>query len=232
MALVKFGGGVVGMSGSIAGTTFARNRSGSYARAKTKPINPNTTLQNLVRATFAMLSARWAQTLTEAQRTAWNLYASSVSMKNRLGESINLTGYNHYIRSNTFLKMRGETLVDAGPTTFELPEQDPTITCTPAAAGQAVALVFDDTMDWVDEDDAFLIIREGSPQNPQREFFSGPFLGFKDKGGSVGAPKSSPESFTTLHVLTEGQKVWYEMRIIRADGRLSNPWMVYGIVTA
>jgi len=80
MALVKFGGGVVGMSGSIAGTTFARNRSGSYARAKTKPINPNTTLQNLVRATFAMLSARWAQTLTEAQRTAWNLYASSVSV--------------------------------------------------------------------------------------------------------------------------------------------------------
>ncbi len=113
MALVKFGGGVVGMAGSIAGNTFARNRSGSYVRAKTKPINPRSSAQSLARTTLATLTYRWSQILTAAQRTAWNLYASSVAMKNKLGETIFLSGFNHYIRSNAFLMARGETVVDA-----------------------------------------------------------------------------------------------------------------------
>ncbi|GAI58374.1 unnamed protein product, partial [marine sediment metagenome] len=39
MALVKYGGGITQMSGSIAGNTFARNRYGNYVRSRTKPIN-------------------------------------------------------------------------------------------------------------------------------------------------------------------------------------------------
>lgn len=243
MALVKYGGGVIQMTGSIAGNTFARNRSGNYARARTKPVNPNTSSsglardpgennQNLIRSTLAFLTQRWSQTLTSAQRTAWNLYAASVLMKNRLGEAIHLTGFNHYIRSNVFLKAREETLVDAGPTIFELPEMDPTIVIEPEVHEQKAKITFDDTMDWVDEDEAFLIIRESRPQNPQRNFFGGPYLGFKDKGGDSVTPKTSPDFFTNLHLLTAGQKVWYDLRIIRADGRLSEPWQTSNIVVA
>ncbi|GAH13494.1 unnamed protein product, partial [marine sediment metagenome] len=50
MSLVKYGGGIVQMSGSIAGNTFARNRYGNYVRARTKPINPNSDRQVVVRA--------------------------------------------------------------------------------------------------------------------------------------------------------------------------------------
>ena len=229
------------MSGSIAGTTHARNHYGNYARARTKPVNPNTSSpkfgrdpegggQAQIRAALATLSARWSQTLTTDQRTAWNLYASNVVMKNRLGESTYFTGYNHYIRSNTFLLVRGETVVDAGPTIFELPEKDPTIVIQPEVHEQKAKLTFDDTMDWVDEDEAFLIIREGKPTNPQRNYFGGPYKGFKDKGGDSVSPKTSPEWFTNLHTLAAGEKVWYELRIIRADGRLSEPWYVSNIV--
>jgi len=232
MALIKLGGGIVGISGSIAGNTFARNRYGNYVRCRTKPINPKTTRQQLVRSSLAILSYRWSQILTGVQRTAWNLYGSSVSMKNRLGESIFLTGYNHYIRSNMFLTIRGETIVDAGPTVFELPEQDPTITVAPQMHEQRCAITFDDTMEWCDEVGAFLIIREGSPQNAQRNFFAGPFLGYKDKAGKAAEPYTSPENITNLHVLTTGQKVWYEFRIIRADGRLSQPWTANAVVIA
>lgn len=232
MSLVKYGGGIIQMSGSMAGNTFARNRSGNYVRARTKPVNPRSPGQSIVRATLAQLTYNWGQVLDDTMRTAWNLYASSVAMKNKLGETIFLSGFNHYIRSNSFLLSRGETVVNAGPTTFELPEKDATLVIQPEVHEQKAKITFDDTMEWVDEDEAFLTIREGSPQNPQRNFFGGPYLGWKDKGGDTGDPKTTPEWITNLHVLTAGQKVWYELRIIRADGRLSEPWYVSNIVVA
>ncbi len=83
MALVKYGGGIVQMSGSIGGDTFARNRYGNYVRARTKPVNPNTTLQQAVRASMSFLTNRWAQTLDAAQRTAWNPYAQNEAMQKK-----------------------------------------------------------------------------------------------------------------------------------------------------
>ena len=124
MALVKFGGCVIQMSGSIAGNTFARNRYGNYVRARTKPVNPNSALQQQVRNAMADLTTRWSSVLTAVQRTAWNLYASNTPMTNRLGETVNLTGFNHYIRSNSLLLRCALSLVGAGPSTFELPAQD------------------------------------------------------------------------------------------------------------
>jgi len=230
MALIKYGAGVIQASGSIAGNTFARNRFGNYCRAKTKPVNPRSGSQSAVRATLAFLTARWSQTLTEAQQEAWNLYGKGVAMKNRLGEVIFLYGFNHYIRSNTLLKLRGETLVDAGPGIFELPAADPTIEIEPEVHEQKAKLTFDDQMDWVNEDGAWLFILEGLPQNPQRNFFGGPYLGIKDKHGESASPLTSPEWFTNLHTLTAGQKVWYQLRIQRADGRISEPFYTSNIV--
>ncbi|MBA7657293.1 hypothetical protein ES703_65228 [subsurface metagenome] len=243
MALVKYGGGVIQMSGSVAGNTFTRNRYGNYVRAKTYPVNPNSSSsnfartrdefhQNLIKAAFAMLSDRWSQILTEAQRTAWNLYGASVDMANGLGETINLSGYNHYMRSNMILAAAGGTLVDAGPTIFEIPEQDPSVAVTIEMHETRTNLTFDDTMEWVDEDGAVLWIFEGRPQNPQRNFFNGPWQGCKDKAGSSGDPKTSPEHFTHLQILTTGQRVWYKFSIQRADGRLSQPFYANSVVVA
>jgi len=243
MALIRYGGGIIQMSGSIAGNTYARNRYGNYARARTKPVNPNSSSpllgrdpddgsQAKVRSAIAALSARWSQTLTSDQRTAWNLYASNVAMKNKLGETVYLSGYNHYIRSNTIRMAYYGRSFDDGPTVFELPAKDPTIIFQPEVHEQKCKLTFDDTMDWCDEDDAAIQIWEGVPQNPQRNFFAGPFLGIKDKGGSSGDPPTSPEWFTNLHTLAVGEKVWYKIRIRRADGRLSEPFYANAIVVA
>ncbi|GAH28464.1 unnamed protein product, partial [marine sediment metagenome] len=38
MALVKYGAGIIQMSGSIAGDVHARNRFGNYIRPRTKPV--------------------------------------------------------------------------------------------------------------------------------------------------------------------------------------------------
>jgi len=232
MALIKFGAGVVGMSGSIGGTTFARNRSGSYARARTKPVNTNTSAQQLVRSVMAQLTTRWSQTLTAIQREAWNLYASNVIMTNRLGEAINLSGFNQYIRSNSNLLRAGFTVVDDGPTIFELPEQDALMATVVTESNQLVSVAFDDTLTWVDEDDAHMLIFTGNPQNPTRNFFAGPwgYVGSID-GDATTAP-TTPQTFTTNKVVAEGQKMWTYGRIVRADGRLSNPFRHDVLVSA
>lgn len=232
MALVKYGGGITQMSGSIGGSTFARNRFGNYARSRTKPINPNSTLQVATRAALSELTTRWAQTLDAAQRAAWNLYASSVAMKNRLGEAVYLTGFNHYIRSNAMLARLGLTTVDAGPVIFELPAKDPAFAVTATEAPQEISIAFDNTMDWSTENDAMMYIFLGQPQNPQRNFFGGPWrangrINGIDPAGAV-TPWTSPPAFA----LAEGQRVWTYARILRADGRLSEPFYASCFVAA
>jgi len=224
MALVKFGGGIIQMAGSIAGNTFARNRSGNYARAKTKPVNPNSDRQQAVRAAIAELTARWSQIVTAVQRTAWNLYADNVAMKNRLGETIHLSGFNHYIRSNSILARHGLTLVDAGPVIFELPAQDPEFRIAASEATQHIVHTFDDTADWCSEDDAYMFCFQGQPQNPQRNFFAGPWRQLGSAIGSSGAPIASPHDVVVQYNIAEGQHQWGYARIIRADGRLSEPF--------
>ena len=225
MALVRYGGGVIEMSGSIAGNTFAKNRYGHYVRARTKPVNPNSVLQQSVRSAIGMLTDRWAHTVTALQRLAWNNYAAAVAMTNKLGETINLSGFNHYIRSNTIMAIQEGTLVDDGPIDFTLAEQDPMFRFTSSEGTQQHAVVFDNGLDWADENGAFMFIFEGKPQNAQRNFFAGPwrFLGFV--AGVNGAPPASPANFGTNFGIAELQHQWLYARIMRADGRLSEKFI-------
>ena len=232
MALVKYGGGIIQMSGSIAGTVHARNHYGNYARARTKPVNPQSAMQTAVRSSFGFLADSWAQTLTSAQRTAWNLYGASVAMKNHLGEVVYMTGFNHYIRSNSILKRSARTLVAAGPTVFELPAVDPTFSMACAQTDNMGTFTYDDSMDWANEVGGWMHMFMGQPQNPQRNFFDGPWKLYAAVAGSLGSPPSSPGNTSAPFAMSTGQKVWVYARITRADGRTSEKFRSSCIVTA
>ncbi len=224
MALIKFGGGITEMRGSIAGNVFSRNRSGAYARARTKPVNPNTDRQVVVRACMAFLTDRWAATLTAGQRAAWNLYASNVVMSNKLGESINLSGFNHYLRSNMIRKQTTQVIIDDGPVVFEIPEGDPTYSITASEATQIVSNNFDNTLPWAVEDGARQFLFQGQPQNAQRNFFGGPWrLSGVTVAVDPGGP-ATPHDRPAQYAFAEGQHLWGYARISRADGRLSQPF--------
>lgn len=221
MALAKYGGGVIQLSGSIGGNTFARNSTSNYVRARTKPINPNTARQQTVRGAIAFLCAMWSDTLTAVQRTAWGLYAANVAMKNKLGETIHLSGFNHFIRSNLIAKMVPYPLISAGPVIFELPAKDPTLAVTASEATQILTCAYDDTMAWATEDAAYIFFFQGQPQNAQRNFFDGPWrligsVAGIDPGGPV-----EPHAAAAAFAIAEGQHQWIYARIMRADGRLS-----------
>lgn len=232
MALIKYGGGIIQMSGSIAGNTHARNRFGNYMRARTKPVNPNSARQVDMRAFMSFIAEEWRETLTALQRGAWNTYAAAVAMQNKLGETIHPTGFNHFIRSNTIIADIGGTQVNDGPVNLNLPAQDGTLTVTASVATQQVTIAFDDTMDWAGEDDAYLYVLHGQPQNVTRNFFGGPWRGKTFLTGDTAVPLVSPLVNTALFTMVLGQRADWKFRIVRADGRVSGDFTAFTTVAA
>ena len=96
MGLVKFGGGVAGISGKIGGTVYSRNQAGAYARNWAKPVNPSSGAQTNVRTQFSGASAGYAL-LTTAQVNSWAGYAASLTRVNRQGANYTPSGRQMYM---------------------------------------------------------------------------------------------------------------------------------------
>ena len=224
MSLVKYGGGIVQMSGSIAGNTFARNRSGNYVRARTKPVNPNSLGQSNVRDALSALSEDWRTELDAGQRLAWQVYANAISMKNRLGESIFLTGFNHFIRSNTELLNHKGVFIENGPTDLSLPTKDTLFACTGSVAAQLVSVAFDAAQTWNHVTGGHMWIYVGQPRAATRLFFAGPWKFGTGLDGNTATPLTSPKTFVPPYVLILGQVVTCYARIQTVDGRISEPF--------
>lgn len=225
MALVKYGGGVIQASGSIAGNTFARNRFGNYARARTKPINPKSARQCGARINIMYLAEQWRESpMDDAKRQAWETYAKGVDWLNRLSETVKLTGFNHFIRSNAALIAAGGSLVINGPPDIGLPPGDGDFAVTFNATTQKISVTFTDTFDWAKETGAYLTVEMGMPQNPTRTFFGGPWRIAAGIAGVDSTGVSSPQLIDPPFTLTPGQKVWCRAKIIRKDARCSTPF--------
>lgn len=226
MALVKYGGGIVQLSGSMAGNTFARNRFGNYIRARTKPVNPMSARQVNIRAIVAYLAERWHEDLTAVQRGSWNTYAAAVAMTNKLGETIYLTGFNHFIRVNCSMKMWSTGIWDDAPTILSLAEKDPTLACSEEAiAGQTFTFTFSNA-GWAPNGDpkGRMLLYQGVPQLASRNFFNGPWRYMDVVDPVEGAAGTATKDAVFTFAL--GQKVWFQARIMTTSGRLSEIWTV------
>lgn len=92
--------------GSVAGNTYSRVRGGAIVRNRTKPINPQTANQSLVRSRVATLSALFGS-LTVEQVNAWNQFAQTYPAKNSLGEEYVPTGKQVFFSCNLNLASVG-----------------------------------------------------------------------------------------------------------------------------
>ena len=230
MALFRSGIGIQDISGSIGGTTFARNRYGAYMRNRVKPTNPKSSRQTVVRAAMADMKDLWAA-LTQDQRDAWETYGANVSMLNRLGMTIKLTGWNHFVRSNVALLSAAKTVVEDAPEIFSLPETDPTVEITGDESDGKIKVAFNNALTWATEVGAYMLVYGGFPQDPNITFYGGPWRYVGAIAGAAEAP-TSPQSFTPPTPVFEGQRIWAKVRIVRADGRLSYDFQNHGLVVA
>jgi hypothetical protein len=113
-----------------------------------------------------------------------------------------------------------------------LAEQDSTLSIAISEATQQVTITFDDTMDWCDETGGFLFLYLSRPQNITVNYFKGPYLIAGSIDGDDTTPPTSTGTMSVPFAVTEGQKVFAQARIMRADGRLSEPFRVNCTVAA
>ena len=111
--LIRMGMGTQ-LSGSVGGVVASHNKGGAYLRGRSVPTNPNSARQQTVRSAFAASAIGWAG-LTVEQREAWEGYAALTAVTNRIGESITVSGFNMYVRANSFRGGAGAAVVAAAP---------------------------------------------------------------------------------------------------------------------
>lgn len=128
MALIIPGSGVGQISGRVGSVVYSHNRGGQYVRAGSIPVNTMTEYRQSVKNTLSACSKAWVA-LTDTQREAWNSWAGTVSWKNRLGQSITLSGQNAFVQCNSRILLAGGTLIDI-PSINTAPEMVTGITLT------------------------------------------------------------------------------------------------------
>ena len=231
MALVQYGGGVLDARGSIGGQVHSRNRFGNYIRARTTPVNPQSTRQNTIRAITAALASYWSTTMSAANRALWEVYADSIVRQNKLGATIKLTGFNHFVRSNAFILQNGGAQVDAGPSTLTLPGADPTFVCVVDEATQKITVTFDNALPWAIAVGGHLGVYMSAPKAPGVSFIGGPFRLAGTINGAV-VPPTTGEELDVPFPVAEGQNVVCRARIVEGDGRLSDYFQHFSSCTA
>lgn len=218
-------------SGSLAGITASHNKGGAYFRQRSTPTNPNSIWQQAVRAIVNQLSNLWSNSLDSSQRAAWDQYALAVAVVDTLGEPIFLTGINHYVRSNVPRIQAGLPRVDTAPSIFNLGDfTSPSFEASEAT--QQLSVTFEDTDDWVNEDDAAMIIGTARPQGLAINFFKGPYRYSGTIDGDGTTPPTSPALVAVAFPFVQNQKVFTHARVSRADGRLSTPFRGYALALA
>ncbi len=224
MALVKYGAGVTQISGSIGGDVHARNRFGNWIRPRTKPVNPHSERQEHARAVASYLAEYWHSPAMAEKRGAWNNYAAAVAMKNRLGETIHLTGFNHFIRSGAASVGPGYNHIDVAPTIMSLPEKDYMLKPTEASVLSQEITFYCDKEGWAGDGDpkVIILVYMGRPQLASRNFFDGPwrYMGGIDAGSGVMNEWVHKGSYD----FTLGQKIWFQARVLTVQYRLSERW--------
>jgi hypothetical protein len=208
-------------SGSIAGTVFSRNAGGMYVRSRANPTNPNTDAQQAVRDAMRQLVVAWTSELDDGQRDAWNTYAFNTPTLNKLGEPTTKTGQQMYIRGNIARIQAVMTRADDAPSVFNVGDFTPPGAITADASASNIVIPFEDADEWANEDDSAMLVYQSRPQNATRTFGKGPFQLLTKITGGILSPPTSPVTVTSLFPMTAGQKVFFQVRVTRADGRLS-----------
>lgn len=222
-ALLKLGGGVTDIRGSMGGNTFSRSKAGNYLRSNKKPVNPRSPLQVTRRANTAYLMKRWSNDLTEQQRTDWRAYAAGTTWTNKLGETIENSGISAYVRLNVLQLMIPSTPIDAAPLAMG---HAGGVTMTFAAENDTTKLQMDEPGGSFDKDTDIhtLWIAMGIPSQPGRLGIPKGFTYIARIWGSTGAPLVFPYEMTAPYTMQLGQLITIRAMFQDENYRVSGPF--------
>lgn len=114
MAIIRTGGIVGQISGSIAGVTYSRNRGGAYVRNRAIPTKSTTFYAEQAKQRLGDISKLWGA-LTAAEQQAWKIWAEVNPVTNKLGDQIKLSGHQAYVQLNNVITNCGGTVISDPP---------------------------------------------------------------------------------------------------------------------
>jgi hypothetical protein len=120
MAKILHGAGVGDARGSVGGVTFSKSRNGAILRTKVSPVQPRSSSVLTIRAQFASLSTRWANTLTDVQRLGWSALAAVTNYSNVFGNTYHPTGLQLYLGCNRNLDVVSVAHIDDPPANLDV----------------------------------------------------------------------------------------------------------------
>jgi hypothetical protein len=221
------------VSGSFGGIVGSHNRGGLYFRARSVPTNPNTAFQQDVRDNLRIATDRWTNILSAGDRADWEDYAANTPIIDKLGQVRTLTGQQMYVRAITAQLQAAPTLgvTMNAPSVFDLGSFTPP-SFVPDDSAQNTAVTFEDTDPWANDDAGWMGVWQSKPQNPSINYFKGPYRYIGVILGNGLLAPTSPATMASPFTLTTGQKVFYQVRVLSPDGRLSNSARYFGTVVA
>lgn len=108
-------GAIVGqISGSIGGTTYSYNRYGPYMRRRAVPVTSTTPAAIAAKARLTTATQAW-QSLTAANKLAWNSWTLTNPVTNSLGQPQVLTGHVAFVGLATRLLLLGSPIANTPP---------------------------------------------------------------------------------------------------------------------
>lgn len=139
MAKIVYGPLISDARNKVGGVVFTKVHAGAMARRKVSPIQPRTSCQMNVRASFTGLSKAWAA-LGAAAQAAWIAFAATHPIKDVFGATATLTGHQMYVRLNRSLATIGIAALPNPPAnlnvnypgTFTVTHDGPPVTDMPA----------------------------------------------------------------------------------------------------
>ena len=207
-------------SGSLGTVVHARNPQGPYTRSRTVPFDPNTMRQARIRQRFGESSRRWATVLTASQRRGWATYAAAVPLRNRIGDTIFLTGQQMHVRCNAARIRPVMGFIADAPTRLELGAFLP-VEVSELLLLDLILVLFAPDDEWMNDSDAFLLVYVSDGQSLGTTFFAGPFrlAGFV-RGDAVNPPVAGDTLFDPWTPHAPGLR-WTRTRVVYGDGRVT-----------
>lgn len=155
-------------SGKLGGIVASHNRSGSFFRHHSVPVQPRTAAQLAVRNQLAAFSSAF-RALTGAQVAGWNALGSTVTLKNPLGVAYHPTGQQLFVGCNRNLASIGiSDILSTAPSIPSFPAIS-TFTITQPTPGDEVTAI-DYTVSPSLPSDFGVLIRASNVQSGGRTF--------------------------------------------------------------
>lgn len=203
MAKIVFSAIVGDARKKIGGNVFTKGRSGAFVRRKVSPIQPRSSFQRNVRASFTALSKLWSgATMDDTKRAAWNALASNYPVKDKFGAAHTLTGLQMFQKLNRVLATMGVAAITTPPATLAA-EYPGALTVVATVAGPNT-LTVDFATDPTAADNAMIF---GAAQQSAGRAFVGNKYRFLDNAPAPGPIDISAKYVAKFGALIAGKKV-------------------------